>query len=320
MQLSYDQLHICSQTDITIIENIINDLKPQLIIIDSIHNMYHPDIDSAPGNIAQLKNATVFLNRVAKLANSALILVGHITKDDSLAGPMTLRHIVDAVLLLSTMEDSRFRILRPDKNRHASIEEIGIFEMTELGMKVIDNPSQIFLSKASQNFSGSVVTSLWQGSRPIFLEVQALADASVFSNPRRVSIGYDLNRVSMLLAILHKKAGMEVQMQDIYVNIVGGMQVEETSADLAVQLAIASSFTNKIVGSDTIVFGEVGLSGEVRPIVRAMECVREAQKLGFKKALIPLENFNKVELSSFENIEVFPVATLEQALNWLGDL
>jgi DNA repair protein RadA/Sms len=319
LELPTDKMQVACETDVTAIGALIESLKPRLVIVDSIQVVYHPEIDSAPGSVTQVRECAAYLNRLAKCDGIAcsLLMIGHINKSESLAGPNTLLHLVDAVFMLSSTDDARYRILRADKNRHGSAAEIGVFAMTGGGLREVRNPSAIFLSKAVDDVPGSLVTPLWEGSRPMLVEIQALADASVLSNPRRVSVGLDGNRVSMLLAVLHRIGGVAVSDMDVYVNVVGGVRVVETSADLAVMLAVAGSLAGRVVGRDAIVFGEVGLSGEVRPCPNGQERMREAAKLGYKKAVVPLANTMK---EGVPGLELVPVATLSQAIEWLMSL
>ncbi len=315
--LPQDGLLIATETNVMAIAAALEAVRPDLVILDSIQTMYHPDIDSMPGSVSQVKGAASYLNQVAKTLGISAIFVGHITKNESLAGPKALEHVVDCILHLSSTEDARYRLLRAEKNRFGSTSELGVFAMTGTGLKAIDNPSAIFLSRAVDDAPGVVVTPLWEGTRPMLVEVQALADQALAGNPRRVAVGLDDKRLAMLLAVLHKHADVQIHDQDVYANVVGGVRVLETSADLPALLAVASSLRGKIIPRDVVVFGEVGLSGEVRPCQNGQDRIREAAKLGFKKAVVPLANWPR---EGVPGMELFPVATLAQAMDWLENL
>ena len=251
-----------------------------------------------------MRECANILNRQAKQLGCAVIMVGHITKSENLAGPMTLNHLVDATMMLSSTDDARYRIVRSDKNRFGSVAEIGVFAMTGAGMKEVRNPSAIFLSKSNKDMPGSIVTVLWEGSRPLLVELQALVDQSALGNPRRVTVGIDSTRVAMLLA---------VHDQDVYVNVVGGIRVSEPSADLAILLSVLSSMQDRPIPAEVMSFGEVGLSGEVRPCANGQERIREAAKHGFRTAIVPAANAPR---SAPPGLQVVPVQTLQQALDW----
>ena len=318
-----DSMLAMAESNVLVIADVLEREHTDLAIVDSIQTMYHPEIDSLPGSPTQIKSsANVLVNTIRGLG-TALVLVGHVTKEDDFAGPRVLEHLVDATLMLSANMDSRYRILRSKKNRFGNTSEIGVFAMTESGLKTVENPSAIFLSRAIEDAPGSVATAVWEGTRPIFVEVQALVDQA-HGNPRRVAVGMDDRRLAMLLAILNKHSGIQIDEsplsvgdQDVYANIVGGVKVEETSADLAILLATASSLLAKTIPSDVVAFGEVGLIGEVRPSSNGADRIREAAKLGFKSAVVPVGNVGK---ERFRGIEVYPVATLYHALDWLNNL
>jgi DNA repair protein RadA/Sms len=315
--LPTNRLRVVPETDVTRIASIIEAEQPDMAIIDSINTAYHPELESEPGGVAQIKTCAAFLNRTAKHSGTSMVLVGHVTKADAMAGPMALQHIVDAVMMLSSTDDARYRMLRAEKNRFGSTSEIGIFAMTGSGLKVVDNPSAIFLERSGVTAPGSVVTPLWEGSRPLLVELQSLVDTSALGNPRRVVVELDDKRVAMLLAVLHKQAGLVLADQDVYVNVADGVRVVETSTDLAVLLAVASSLRNRAIPAGTVAFGEVGLSGEVRPCAHGQDRVREAAKLGFRRAVIPAANHAR---EGFGDIDVCPVATLSEALEWVDAL
>lgn len=252
------------------------------------------------------------LTRYAKQTGTVLFLVGHVTKDGSLAGPKVLEHMIDCSLQLEGSSDSRFRTLRSHKNRFGAVNELGVFAMLENGLKEVKNPSSIFLSRGSEPSPGSVVMVVWEGTRPLLVELQALVDTSHLSNPRRVAVGLEQNRLAMLLAVLNRHGGLMTGDQDVFVNVVGGVKVLETSADLALLLAIVSSFRDRPLSQELMVFGEVGLSGEIRPVPNGQERIREAAKHGFKRAIVPLANVPREPLSG---MEVVGVKTLSEALD-----
>ncbi|MCM2131416.1 DNA repair protein RadA [Larsenimonas rhizosphaerae] len=288
--------------------------QPAVLIIDSIQTMHLEDIASAPGGVAQVRESAAALTRFAKQSNTVLLLVGHVTKDGTLAGPKVLEHMIDASLLLEGDTDSRFRTLRGQKNRFGAVNELGVFAMLEHGLKEVTNPSAIFLSRQEEQAPGSVVMVVWEGTRPLLVEVQALLDESSLGNPRRVAVGMDGQRLAMLLAVLHRHGGLFTGDQDVFVNVVGGVKVLETSADLAVLLAIVSSLRNTPLPRELVVFGEVGLSGEIRPVPSGQERLIEAAKHGFTRAIAPRANIPR---KSPEGMEVVAVEKLMQALDAL---
>jgi len=288
-----------------------NEMKPQVVVIDSIQVMHCEDVDSAPGGVAQVRESAAALIRQAKRMGTILILVGHVTKDGNLAGPRILEHMIDTFIMLEGDGDTRYRTLRSCKNRFGAINELGVFAMTDKGMQEVVNPSAIFLSRNVESTPGSVVMVIWEGSRPLLLEVQALVDESALGNPRRVAVGLEQNRLSMLLAILHRHGGLQVGDQDVFVNAVGGIRVVETSSDLALIIAVVSSFRNQPLPAELVCFGEVGLSGEIRPVPNGQERLREAVKHGFKVAIVPEGNRPKALI---DGLEVKAVATLSDAL------
>ena len=280
------------------------ELKPQLLVIDSIQVMHLDDVDSAPGGVSQVRESASVLIQHAKKTNTVLLVVGHVTKEGNLAGPRVLEHMIDCFIMLEGDQDSRYRTLRSSKNRFGAINELGIFAMTEKGLMEVSNPSAIFLSRAEAPAPGSIVMVVWEGTRPLLVEAQALVDSSVLGNPRRVAVGFEQNRLAMLLAVLHRHGGLEVGDQDVFVNAVGGIRVAETSSDLALLLAIISSFQNKPLPRDMICFGEVGLSGEIRPVPNGQERIREAAKHGFTRAIVPAANLPKQAISGMSVIGV----------------
>ncbi len=280
----------------TCVEHLIQAVRKEpvsCIIVDSIQTMYSEDVASAPGSVTQLREAASQLVRLAKTTGTTVLLIGHVTKDGSIAGPRVLEHMVDAVLYFESEADSRFRILRAIKNRFGAVNELGIFAMTETGMRAVKNPSAIFLSHHPEPVAGSVVTVSREGSRPLLIEVQALADLSGSGPSRRLALGLDQNRISMLLATLHRHAGVSAYDHDVFLNVVGGVRISETSADLAALVAVASSLRDRPVSNTTVVFGEVGLAGEIRPVSYGEERLREAVKRGFDAAIVPRANLPK---------------------------
>lgn len=312
--LPSDRLQMLSETSVEAICATAQQVKPRVMVIDSIQVMHMEDISSAPGSVSQVRESAAYLTRFAKQTGTVLILVGHVTKDGSLAGPKVLEHMIDCSILLEGDNDSRYRTLRGNKNRFGPVNELGVFAMTEQGMREVNNPSAIFLQRAEDAAPGSVVMVMWEGTRPLLIEIQALVDDSHLGNPRRVAVGMDQNRLSMLLAVLHRHGGIMVGDQDVFVNVVGGMRVMETSADLALLLAIVSSFRDRVLPQDLIVFGEVGLSGEIRPVPSGQERLREAAKHGFKRAIVPAANAPRDKPLG---IEVVAVKNLQQALEAL---
>jgi len=305
-----DKIKFLSETNAEKIVAAINQLKPGLVIIDSIQTIYSSVIAGESGSLNQIRGATIGFLEAAKKNNIAIILIGHITKDGSLAGPKSLEHIVDTVLYLESETNHDYRILRAAKNRFGSINEIGIFEMTASGFKEITNPSLIFLEK-NQNITGSVVSCVMEGSRPFLIEVQALVTKTVFGYPQRKASGFDLNRLSVLIAVLAKRANLNLTNQDVILNVVGGLRLSDPSLDLAVCLAVASSLLNQVIGNKMIVLGEVGLGGEIRQVPRIEQRLSEAEKLGFAKAIIP-----ESEVSA-KKIKLIKIKTLAEIMKYL---
>lgn len=299
------------------LEKIISTLQkhqPDIAVIDSIQTVYSEALQSAPGSVAQVRECSAQLTRLAKQADITVILVGHVTKEGALAGPRVLEHIVDTVLYFEGDQNSSFRLIRAFKNRFGAVNELGVFAMTEKGLREVTNPSALFLSHHSEQVSGSCITVTMEGTRPLLIEIQALVDESHAPNAKRLCVGLEQNRLAMLLAVLHRHAGVACFDQDVFINAVGGVKIGEPAVDLAVILAIFSSLKNKPLDNKLIVFGEVGLAGEVRPVQRGQERLKEAAKLGFTKAIVPKANAPKQKIAS---IEVIAVERLEQALNHL---
>jgi DNA repair protein RadA/Sms len=274
-------------------------------------------LQSAPGTVAQVRESAAQLVRFAKSSGTTMILVGHVTKQGALAGPRVLEHMVDTVLYFEGDTSTRFRILRAVKNRFGAVNELGVFGMTELGLKEVSNPSAIFLSRGDESVPGSIVTVIREGSRPMLVEVQALVDSSPLGNPRRVTVGLEQNRLAMLLAILHRHGGITCHDQDVFINVVGGVKLSETGADLAVLAAIISSLRNKPLPRDWVLFGEVGLTGEIRPVQAGEERIKDANKHGFTHAIVPTANAPRKDLKS---MTVHAVKHLSEVINILRDI
>jgi len=285
---------------------------PAVLVVDSVQTMFTESLQSAPGSVAQLREATGLLVRYAKHSGTAVLLVGHVTKEGAIAGPRVLEHMVDTVLYFENDAGSRFRVIRAVKNRFGTANELGVFAMTEEGLKEVKNPSAIFLSRHATAVSGSAITVIREGSRPMLIEVQALVDDSQLANPRRVAVGLDANRLNMLLAVIHRHSGVAMGGQDVFVNVVGGLRVGETAADLPVLMAALSSFRDRPLSTDMVLFGEVGLAGEIRPVYNGEERLREAAKHGFKRAIVPKGNAPRK--GGIDGIEVVQVTRLSEAL------
>ncbi len=312
--LPTQNLMMLAETNVETICQLAQQEKPRIMVIDSIQVMQMSDIQSAPGSVSQVRESAAYLTRFAKQNNVAVIMVGHVTKDGSLAGPKVLEHCIDCSILLDGDTDNRYRTLRGHKNRFGAVNELGVFAMTGQGMREVKNPSAIFLSRGKEDTPGSIVMVLWEGTRPLLVEIQGLVDYSPLNNPRRVTLGMEQNRISMLLAVLHRHAGIQMADQDVFVNVVGGVKVNETSADLATLLALVSSFKNKALPNELVVFGEVGLSGEIRPVPSGQERLKEAAKHGFKRAIVPVANAPKETIAG---MTVVAVSKLSEALDAL---
>lgn len=317
LSLPMDDLEIMSETSCERLITVWNDTKPDLVVVDSIQVMHTSMNESSPGGVAQVRESAAQLIRQAKQTGAVLFLVGHVTKEGSLAGPRVLEHMIDTFVMLDGDGDHRFRTLRSAKNRFGAVNELGVFAMTDKGMQEVSNPSAIFLSKSIEATPGSVVMVVWEGTRPLLLEAQALVDASALGNPRRVAVGFEQNRLSMLLAILNRHGGLQVGDQDVFVNAVGGIRIEDTSSDLALILAVVSSFRNRALPIDLVCFGELGLSGEIRPVPNGQERLREAAKHGFKTAIVPEGNKPRKAIGG---LKVLPVSKLADALAVLDSI
>jgi DNA repair protein RadA/Sms len=311
LSLPTDQLRLMSETNVEAIQAAAEKYAPKVLVVDSIQVVHTDELTSAPGSVSQVRECAAWLTRYAKQTGTVLFLVGHVTKDGSLAGPKVLEHMIDTSILLEDTADSRFRTLRGQKNRFGAVNELGVFAMTGEGLKEVKNPSAIFLNRDSDPASGSAVMVVWEGTRPLLVEIQALVDDSQLANPRRVAVGLEQNRLNMLLAVLHRHGGLQVGDQDVFANVVGGVKVLETSADLALLLAIVSSFRDRVLPRDMVIFGEVGLSGEIRPVPSGQERIQEAAKHGFSRAIVPRANLPKQPI---KGMEVRGVNKLSEAL------
>lgn len=316
LQLDCGDLPLLPEIALEKILAALRDTQPAVAVIDSIQTLYSEALQSAPGSVAQVRECAAQLTRHAKASGTTIILVGHVTKDGALAGPRVLEHIVDTVLYFEGDTHSSFRLVRAFKNRFGAVNELGVFAMTDKGLRGVSNPSALFLSQHAHPVPGSCVMVTQEGTRPLLVEIQALVD-STHGNPRRLSVGLEQNRLAMLLAVLHRHSGIMCSDQDVFINAVGGVKIAEPAADLAVCLAIVSSLTNRALPKKLISFGEVGLAGEIRPAPRGQERLREAAKLGFEIALIPAANAPKQPVPG---ITVHPVERIEQALSALREL
>jgi DNA repair protein RadA/Sms len=312
LNIRSQNISLLTETDLDLIINAIEKHKPQIVIIDSIQTTYKPGLENTPGTITQIKECTLELMQIAKKQNCAVLLVGHVTKEGFIAGPKVLEHIVDAVLQFEGERSYSYRILRSLKNRFGSTNEIGIFEMHEDGLHEVKNPSQIFLGEHDKELTGSIVTSSIEGTRPILLEVQALVTPSSFGNPQRVATGFDYRRLSILLAVLEKRANLRLSTQNVFLNMAGGLRIDEPAVDLAVCCAIASSFTEKTAMNNTVVIGEVGLGGEVRSVGYIDKRIQEVKKLGFKRAVLPANNLKNLKAKS--DLEFIGVDNVKSAI------
>jgi DNA repair protein RadA/Sms len=306
------ELYVLCETNMEFIIEAIEQVKPDLIIIDSIQTVYHPSITSAPGSVAQVRECTSHFMRIAKWKGIATILVGHVTKEGAIAGPRLLEHMVDCVLYFEGERHQSYRLLRAVKNRFGPTNEIGIFEMQDTGLREVSNPSELFLSERPKGASGSIVVASMEGTRPVLVEMQSLVTSTHFPSPRRMATGFDYNRLNLIIAVLEKRMGMTLQNQDVYLNIAGGVKLDEPAVDLAVAVSIASSFRNRPTEADDVVFGEIGLTGEVRAVSKIDQRIKEAQKLGFKRVIMPSRNLKG--FVPIKGIEVVGVDTVTEAL------
>jgi len=309
-----DNLYIVNQTDLSLIVEYIKKLKPQVVIIDSIQVIFDSGISSSPGSVSQVRECAGILTQLAKTTGTSIFIIGHVTKEGTLAGPRVLEHIVDTVLYFEGDRFAIYRILRAVKNRFGSTNEIGVFEMGAQGLAEVKNPSEIFLSERPSDVSGTIVTSILEGTRPLLVEIQSLVSRSNFGYARRRAQGFDFNRLSLLVAVLEKRMGLALEAEDIFVNVAGGIKIEDPAADLAVCAVIASSFREQVVLPRAVVLGEVGLSGEIRSISQVLTRMNEAEKLGFKHCILPKNSIKNLKLKS-SDMEIIPVSTLKEALD-----
>ncbi|HIV81305.1 MAG TPA: DNA repair protein RadA [Candidatus Salinicoccus merdavium] len=314
LEESSDNLNVYCETNLYYIHDEIKKSKPDFLIIDSIQTIFHPDITSAPGSVSQVRECTQSLMNIAKGENIATFIVGHVTKEGQIAGPRLLEHMVDTVLYFEGDQHHTFRILRAVKNRFGSTNEMGIFEMKNIGLKEVLNPSEIFLEERSKNTPGSAIVATMEGTRAMLVEVQALVTPTHFHNPRRMATGIDQNRLSLLMAVLEKSGGYLMQQHDAYIKVAGGVKLEEPAVDLSVIISIASSFKNKEVRGDDCFIGEVGLTGEVRRVTKIESRLQEAAKLGFKRAIVPKASLAGIQLP--EGLKVLGVNDLGQAIKY----
>ena len=305
------RIYIVNQTDVSLIMEYIKKIKPEVVVIDSIQVIFNPDIASGPGSVGQVRECAHLLTRVAKTCGISMLLIGHVTKEGAIAGPRVLEHIVDTVLYFEGERNSSYRILRAVKNRFGSTNEIGVFQMGKHGLEEVENPSEFFLAERPVRTAGSIVSSVLEGSRPLLLEIQALVARSSFGYPTRRAEGFDYNRLNLIIAVLEKRLGLHLENEDIFINAAGGVRVDDPSCDLAVALAIASSFKEKAAKKDIVVMGEVGLASEVRSVTQAALRINEAAKLGFRQCIMPKNNVDSHPVSG---IELIPVSTIQEAL------
>lgn len=310
-----DNLFVLAETDLELVLKAVSEFSPPILIVDSIQTTYRPDIMSAPGSVSQVRECSAKLAQLAKLTGTAVFVVGHVTKDGIAAGPKVLEHIVDAVLQLEGERHYAFRLLRAYKNRFGSTNEIGIFEMRETGLVEVENPSEIFLSERSYGASGSTVTAAIEGTRPILLEIQALVTPTGYSVPQRTSTGFDYRRLSIILAVVEKRLGIKLGGFDVFLNVAGGVKIDEPAVDLAAAVSVISSYKDIPVDSSAVVIGEVGLAGEVRSVSQIERRVQEAAKLGFKKAVVPYANFKGTK--SKLDIEIVEIQKISEAVKLL---
>jgi DNA repair protein RadA/Sms len=314
LALDVQAVNLLAEIQLEVVHSVLTEFRPHVAVIDSIQTIYTEALQSAPGSVAQVRECAARLTRLAKASGTCVILVGHVTKEGTLAGPRVLEHMVDTVLYFEGDTHSTFRLIRAFKNRFGAVNELGVFAMTEKGLREVDNPSALFLSHHGEQVPGTCVMVTQEGTRPLLVEIQALVDEAHAPNPRRLSVGLEQNRLAMLLAVLHRHAGIPCYDQDIFINAVGGVKITEPGADLAVVLAIVSSLKNRALPEKMVVFGEIGLAGEVRPVQRGQERLKEAAKLGFTQAIIPKANQSK---QSIKGLEIIAVERVEEAVSYL---
>ncbi|CEO23196.1 DNA repair protein RadA [Paraclostridium sordellii] len=308
-----DNLYIFAENNLSIIEAHLESVNPDLIIVDSIQTVFSPDITSAPGTVSQIKEGTSRFMKISKKMGISTFVVGHVTKEGALAGPKVLEHMVDTVLYFEGERFNTYRLIRAVKNRFGSTNELGVFEMREIGLVELENPSKILISEKPKDVAGSVIISTVEGTRPMLLELQALVSPTSFGIPKRTATGVDYNRVSLLMAVLEKRVGMQIQNQDVYINVVGGIKINEPSIDLGIVMSIASSFRNIPIDGNVAITGEVGLTGEIRAVSFIEKRIAECKKLGFTKIIIPKSNYEAVK--DIKGIDICPVDSVRQAIN-----
>ena len=317
LALDSRNVHLIAEIQLERIAATLDARRPQVAVVDSIQTLWTEALQSAPGSVAQVRECAAQLARHAKRSGTALFIIGHVTKEGAIAGPRVLEHIVDTVLYFEGDPNSAFRLVRAVKNRFGAVNELGVFAMTDRGLRAVANPSALFLSHHGKNVAGACVLATLEGTRPLLVEIQALVDSAHTPNPRRLSVGLEPNRLAMLLAVLNRHAGIATWEQDVFVNAVGGVRIGEPAADLAVTLAIVSSLTDKPIAARTVVFGEIGLAGEVRPAPRGQDRLKEAAKLGFEKAIVPKANLPKGRIAG---LDVIAVERVDQAVAVLRNL
>ena len=310
-------LQVASETRVEVVARLVDDRKPALLVLDSVQVLQLKSVDGTPGSVSQVRETAAYFTRLAKQTGTVVVLVGHVTKEGNLAGPKVLEHMIDCFLMLDSAGGSRFRTLRGVKNRFGAVNELGVFAMTGQGMKPVANPSAIFLQRGDVDAPGSVATVTWEGTRPLLVELQALVDGVQGSYARRVAVGLDQQRLAMHLAVLHRHCGIQLADQDVFANVVGGVRISETGGDLALLLAVLSSFRGRPLPRHLIVFGELGLTGEVRPVANGQERLREARKHGFTTAIVPFANRPK---QAIDGMRVHGVKNLSGALEAVAGL
>jgi len=315
LNVDNDNLYILTQTDVELISETIRQDKPDLVMIDSIQTMSLNELQSSPGSITQVRECTNYIMRVAKSLDIPVIIVGHVNKEGSIAGPKVLEHVVDAVLHFEGDKQMSYRILRAVKNRYGSTNEIGVFQMTDAGLVEVENPSMMLLSGRPKNVSGTCVACAMEGTRPILAEIQGLATTTGYGNPRRMSTGFDYNRMSLILAVLEKRAGYYFSNTDTYINVVGGLRLDETAVDIAVAMALVSSLKDVVIPEDAIAIGEIGLAGEIRAVNHITQRVSEAIRLGFKRIIVPYHNLK--DIKNIKNAQIIGVNNVRQAFEAL---
>lgn len=312
LNISKDNIFLASETNLENIISAINKIEPKFLVIDSIQTTYHPELTSAPGSVAQVRECSAELLRIAKSQHITVFILGHVTKDGDLAGPRILEHIVDTVLYFENEKQQTYRILRAYKNRFGPTSEIGIFEMQSNGLCEVKNPSLLFISENSDNIAGNIISASVEGTRPLLIEIQSLVSRTNFGLPRRMVSGYDINRVIIIIAVLEKRIGIPLDNQDVFINVVGGIKIKETASDLAIACAIACANNGAVCPPKTIIFGEVGLAGEVRAVAQIKERLTEAEKLGFQKAIVPKSNLKSLNYKG--KLEIVGVTDVAAAI------